>query len=133
MHTMWRFTIGRFTVKAEIEESQDLDLSWDDTGEVREKLDSGEFVAFDTKVSVWLNGCEIGTDWLCQSIYADASDFFADHRDPDPMNRNCSLMRAALGDRVCIGHYFPNMVREAISEARAWLADATPSPVTRAA
>ena len=124
MHTMWRFKIGRFTVKAEIEASRDLDLSWDDTGEIREKLDSGEFMAFDTKVSVWLHGCEIGSDWLCQSVYADASDFFTDHRDLDPMNRNCSLMKSARGDRTRIVHYFPDMVRTATHAARDWLADA---------
>lgn len=40
------------------------------------------------------------------------------------MNRNCSIMRAANGDNVMIGHYFPDMVREAVRQARAWLASA---------
>ena len=38
------------------------------------------------------------------------------------MNRNCTIMRAARGGNVCIGHYFPSMVHEAISEARKTLA-----------
>jgi hypothetical protein len=34
------------------------------------------------------------------------------------MNRNCSIMRAARGGNVCICHYFPGMVAEAINAAR---------------
>lgn len=108
MERMWTFKIGRFTLHADITPSDQLDLSWDDTGEVREKLDSGEFYAFDTKVSVWQNGVEIASDWLCQSIYADAADFFTEHYGCKPLG---------------YGSYFPDMVRQAISEARDWLAD----------
>lgn len=124
MTRMYEFTIGRFTIAADIHPSDDLDLSWDDDGEARANLESGLWEAFDTKVSVRFNGVEIASDWLCQSIYADPSEFFSDHRDADPMNRNCSVMRAARGDNVMIGHYFPDMVRNAVNEARAWLASA---------
>lgn len=124
MQTMWQFRSGRFTIRAEIEPDSVLDLSWDESGETAEKLASGEWEAFCTKVSVSLNGAEIAADYLGGSIYADPREFFADHRDADPMNRNCSIMRAANGERCAIGHYFPDMVRQAISEARAWLADA---------
>ena len=124
MQTMWQFTIGRFTIRAAIQPSQDLDLSWCETGETARNLDSGLWEAFDTCVSVEFNGVEIASDWLCQSIYADPREFFTDHRCPDPMGRNCSLMRAARGDNVAICHYFPDMVRTAIAEARTWLASA---------
>lgn len=124
MQTMWQFTIGRFTIRAAIEPSCNPDLSWDDDGETRAKLESGEWEAFDTRVTVSLNGAVIGQDTLCESIYADPADFFADHRSADPMNRNCSIMREARGDNVVICHYFPDMVRQAIGEARAWLASA---------
>jgi hypothetical protein len=124
MQTMWQFTCGRFTVKAHIKPCDYLDLSWDDDGEIREGLESGALEAFDTRVSVWLNGAKIGEDWLSESIYADPADFFAEHRGPDPMHRNCSAMRAARGDSVVICHYFPSMVSEAIADARRWLAGA---------
>lgn len=130
MQTMWQFTIGRFTIRAAIHPSQDIDLSWCETGETARNLDSGEWEAFDTCVSVEFNGVEIASDWLCQSIYADPREFFTDHRCADPMNRNCTIMRAAWrGEgnpdaKVLICHYFPDMVRTAIAEARAWLASA---------
>jgi len=38
------------------------------------------------------------------------------------MNRNCAPMRAARGDNVVVGHYFPQMVRQAIADARRTLA-----------
>lgn len=123
MTRMYEFTIGRFTIAADIRLSDDFDLSWDDDGETRANLESGLWEAFDTKVSVSCNGVEIASDWLCQSIYANPSEFFSDHRSADPMNRNCSIMRAANGDNVSICHYFPDMVRNAVNEARAWLAN----------
>lgn len=124
MQNMYRFAIGRFEIRADIKPCADIDLSWDDDGETRAGLESGALEAFDTRVSVWLNGVKVGEDWLCESIYADPADFFADHRSADPMNRNCSIMRAARGDNVVICHYFPSLVQAAIADARAWLASA---------
>ena len=115
MERMYTFNVGRFSIYADIEPSSDLDLSWDDSGEVREKLDSGEFYAFDTRVSVWLNGAMIGSDWLCGSIYADPADFFSEH---------IGLAIKSRADGCNYGAYFPGMVKEAIAEARQWLADA---------
>lgn len=124
MACMYRFRIGRFEVRADTAPADDLDLSWCETGETADKLESGQWEAFDTCVSVWLKGAKIGEDWLCGSIYETPADFFSDHRSADPMNRNCSVMRAARGDNVVIGHYFPDMVREAVAAAREWLASA---------
>jgi hypothetical protein len=121
MQTIWDFRIGRFLVVAQIEPCQDCDLSWDETGETQANLSNGLWEAFDTRVQVYFNGAVIGENWLCGSIYENPADFFSDHRGKDPMNRNCSLMRASKGDNVVICHYFPDMVSEAIKEARAWL------------
>jgi len=123
METMWEFSLGRFAVRAGIEPANDLDLSWDDTGEVHANLESGLWQAFVAKVGVYLNGAEIGADYLGGCIYENPSDFFIEHRNPDPMARNCSEMREARGD-VVIAHYFPCMVRNAIAEARKWMRDA---------
>lgn len=124
---VWRFKNGRFTVSLWIEPDYGYRYDGDDEdGETQRALDNGDYVAFDSKVTVELNGVEIGADYLGGSVYAydDVSDFWTAHRDPDPMNRNCSLMRAARGGNVSIGHYFPDMVRSAIGEARDWLKSA---------
>lgn len=54
--------------------------------------------------------------------YNSFEEFVASHRDPDPMNRNCSAMRIARGENVVICDYFPGMVREAVSDTRKALA-----------
>ena len=119
---MFRFETANFVVRATMESDWDVDISFDETSETRDKLDSGEWQAFGTVVTVELDGAILGTSSLWGSIYADPAEFFDAHRAPDPMHRNCSLMRAAKGDRVAICHYFPDMVREAIGEARKTLA-----------
>ncbi len=127
--TLWRFTTDRFTIVCTAEEEYDVDLSWDETGETLEKLNSGEYVVFCAKVAVYLNGREVAAAYLGQCIYADAADFATGHRDTDPMNRNCSIMRKARGN-VIICHYFPDMVSMAVAEARKAL---TNMPTLRAA
>lgn len=123
MNTVWQFRAGRYTVRLEIEESQSYQYDGDDPqGDTQAALDSGELVAFDSRVVVTFNGVCIGTAYLFGSVYqaGSESEFWTAHRDPDPMNRNCSIMRAALGSNVSICHYFPGMVAEAIAEARAF-------------
>ena len=90
-------------------------MSWDDSGEVAEQIASGELDAFNTKVSVRLNGAEIGSSWLCESIYADPHDFFTEHY---------GLAAKSRADGCNYGAYFPGMVHEAISEARQWMQEA---------
>ena len=128
MNKLWDFSTARFRVVCTAEdEDHAIDLSWDESGEVAEKLDSGEYVVFCAKVAVYLDGSEIATDYLGECIHADPDDFVTGHRDPDPMHRNCSIMRATRGGNACIGHYFPDMVSTAIREAR----DVMRSPAPR--
>ena len=63
----------------------------------------------------------IGQDYLGGCSYNSFREFYTSHRDRDPMNRNCSLMRAAKGDNVVICHYFPGMIASAIEDARSFL------------
>lgn len=63
----------------------------------------------------------IGQDYLGGCSYKSFREFYTSHRDRDPMNRNCSLMRAAKGDNVVICHYFPGMITSAIEDARVFL------------
>lgn len=134
--TVWTFRTKRFMVSLELERDRSYRYDGDDEGgETQAALDSGEYVAFDCRVSVELDGVEIGADSLCGSVYAadEVAAFYTDHRSIDPMNRNCSIMRAKLGDNACICHYFPGMVRAAIGEARLHLSSLKPLPYIREA
>ena len=104
---MWQFKTRNFTVQWLIVPCEDLDLSWCETGETRENLESGLWTAFDSEMRVLFRGVEIGATYLGQSIYENPSDF----RDHIGMN--------AKGH----GSYFSDMVKEAISEARKTLAN----------
>ena len=127
--TLWKFATTRFSIVCTAEEEWDVDLSWDETGETAEKLASGEYVVFCAKVAVYLDGREVAADYLGQCIYDRSPDFVTAHRGPDPMNRNCTIMRKVRGD-ISICHYFPDMVSIAVAEA---LKALTNLPTLRAA
>lgn len=129
--TVWTFKAGRFLVSLELERDHRYKYDGDDPdGETQDKLDSGEYVAFDSVVRVELDGEEIAADYLGGSVYAydDVSDFYTEHRTSDPEYRN-TLAQKARG--VCIVHYFPDMVRTAISEARAYVRNMSVPPRVR--
>ena len=109
--TIWRFETPNFTVTVTAETEHDLDLSWDDSGETADKLDSGELCAFCAKASVRFRGAEIGADYLGNCIYA-APEEFRDH---------LGLAAKSREDGRNYGSYFPGMVREAIREAREFI------------
>lgn len=132
MQTVWSFSTARFVVELAVE----LDVPQvydgdDEDGETQRGLDDGELVMFDSCVSVRLKTASgallLARDWLGASCYeADKIEqFWTAHRDADPMNRNCSIMRAKhpAGPNVSICHYFPDMVRTAIAAAREELRD----------
>ena len=121
--TVWTFKTARFKVELILSPCYHLDLSWDDSGEVIAKVESGEYIPFDSEVRVSLDGRTLASDYLSESIYDDVSKFWTAHRDRDPMNRNCTYMRVTKGYDAVIGHYFPDMVREAIQEARVALSN----------
>lgn len=108
------FHTRNFSVVAAIEPDNDLDLSFDDTGEVTEKLNSGEYEAFQTAVHVYYRGAEVGADYLGGSIYANPRDFFKEH---------IGLAAKSRADGCNYGCYFPDMIRTAIAEARKMLAN----------
>lgn len=122
---VWTFKAGRFAVRLTLEPDYGYQYDGDDQdGETQAALDAGDYVAFDSKVSVELDGEEIAASYLGGSVYDvdQVKAFYTDHRSADPMNRNCSEFRIARGGsadaRVSICHYFPDMVREAIDFAR---------------
>ena len=101
----WHFHTKNFLIRWSIAPDYDLDLSWDETGEVRAKLESDEYVAFISKMEVIHKptGNVIGEDYLHGSIYENPRDF-RDH----------------IGNRH--GSYFSDMVRSAVHEARGTIA-----------
>ena len=118
------FKTRNFTVRATIEIDHGYQYDGDDEdGETQSALNSGEMVAFDTDVTVEFRGEVIGRASLGGSVYdrEDVHQFFDAHRDPDPMNRNCSIRYSSERSVIC--HYFPDLVSEAITEARAHFRD----------
>lgn len=118
---VWRFRTANFQVELRLERDFNYRYDGDDEdGKTQAAIDSGEYVAFNAFVSVFWNGEQIGQDALHGSVYGrdEVVDFYTAHRDANPMNRNSSIMRAAEGLNVCICHYFPGMVLEAIKDAR---------------
>lgn len=99
--TMWTFHTKNFSVSWQVTPDEDCDLSWDETGETREKLNNGTFQCFLSRIVVYCNGDEIGSDYLGGSIYENPSEF-RDH----------------IGSRGKWGSYFRDMVRQAIKDAR---------------
>lgn len=122
---IWEFKTDRFRIVLTAEEESNIDLSWDDTGEVAKRIDSGDYVVFCAKCAVYLDGSEIAADYLGQCIYRSFKEFETSHRDTDPMNRNCSIVRAKHGNVVAC-HYFPSMVSTAIGEARKHIREMKP-------
>jgi hypothetical protein len=84
--TIREFKTARFRVLADAIEDYDVDLSFDDTGEVRRKLESGEFTCFTARVRVFFDGHEVGSDYLGSCIYRSLEEF-QDHRECGVQNR----------------------------------------------
>jgi hypothetical protein len=120
---VWSFKTEKLEVILKLDRDHGYKYDGDDEdGQTQRDLDSGKLVAFNSHVIVLLDGEEIGSDSLYGSVYenGNASKFWTAHRDPDHMNRNCSLLRAERGN-VIICHYFPDMVRTATQMARDYL------------
>jgi hypothetical protein len=110
---MWEFKTANFVIRALIEPDDDLDLSWDDSGETAANLNSGLWEAFQTEITVSFRGTEIAADYLGGSVYERPADFFKEHY---------GLAAKSRADGCNYGAYFPDMVRTAIGEARKALA-----------
>lgn len=126
----WQFDTPRFRVTLEVT-NEDEAPDFDDDGETLAAIESGRVVWFVAAVVVYFgedeeNLVEIARDVLGGCAYNSVREFYTSHRDPDPMNRNCTTMRAnhPSGPKVCICHYFPRMVSEAIATARHAIANA---------
>ena len=118
---LWTYETKRFTVTVDALVDHDPDLSFDETGDTQAKVESGEWTLFCARARVEMGGRVLADDYLGNCIYENLDDFASDHRDPDPMKRNCSIMRAKWGANAAVSHYLPEMVATVCREAREFL------------
>lgn len=109
------FNTPNFIVRVDAEEEIDLDLSFDETGEVATKLEHGEYVAFCAHATVThrATGGVLGEAYLGNCIYNSYAEF-ADHVACGIQNRAYE----AAGTTGRCGSYFAQMIEEAIEDAR---------------
>lgn len=125
-NALWTFETPRFCIALFAEEE---DIPPEDSFGYQEDIDAvrnREVEYFCAHVGVFLKNEdepweEIGRDYLGCCAYKTFKEFYTSHRDTNPMNRNCSIMRAAHGANVSICHYFPGMVYQALDDARSTL------------
>ena len=110
---MWSFETARFRIAWDIAPDEDCDTSFDETGETAEKVNSGEWSCFVSRMVVELDGREIACDYLGGSIYANPAEF-RDH---------IGIKAKGRADGHNYGSYFSDMVRTAIGDARKALGD----------
>lgn len=92
---VWKFETARFLVTLDCTDELDADLSWDEDGSVQHEIEAGNFVNVCFRVRVSLDGREVGCSYLGNSVY-----------------RVNELIRFKRDG------YFPQMLQEAIQEAR---------------
>lgn len=112
-YTIWQFRTRNFTVRVTAEEECDVDLSWDDTGEVADKIARGLYTVFCAKCAIYYRGRAIATEYLGNCIY-ESPDDFRDH---------VGLAIQSRTDGRDYGSYFADMVRAAVREARQYIGD----------
>lgn len=110
------FKLGKLHLIVDALPDWEPDLSWDETGEVRAKLESGEFVCFVARARLFYDGVKLADDYLGGCIYADPAEF-QDHRQCGAETRR---LRESGSTAVC-GSYFSDMVRGVCHAGRAKL------------
>jgi hypothetical protein len=113
-----KFETENFKVIVDAVEDFDLDLSWDDDGEVARKLDNGSLIAFTARARAFgPHGVELASDYLGNCVY-ESLEAFADHRECGRANRQFE----AEGEAGRCGSYFSDMVHNVCRDARNELA-----------
>ena len=120
--TVWSFETDKYTIELAVAPEDTDPIGEFHSQEDIDAINSGTIEWFHARASVSKNGKMIGSDYLGGCAYKTIQEFLTGHRDPDPLNRNCAEMREARGANTVICHYFPDMIRQAISDARLTLA-----------
>ena len=112
--TIREFQTAHFRIIIDAIEEDAPDLSFDETGEVLEKVDSGEYTVFCARARVIHDTLgELASDYLGNCIHSDISEF-EDHRQCAAETRR---LRSEGSNAVC-GSYFADMIGEVCREAR---------------
>ena len=112
--TIREFQTAHFRIIIDAIEEDAPDLSFDETGEVLEKVDSGEYTVFCARARVIHDTLgELASDYLGNCIYSDISKF-EDHRQCAAETRR---LHSEGSNAVC-GSYFADMIGEVCREAR---------------
>jgi hypothetical protein len=128
MDTLRTFKTKNFRVVVDALPEDDLDLSWDESGDTLIDLESGKLIAFVARARVFFQGEEIAKDYLGGCIYKSFEDFM-DHRACGRMNKE----QEAKGESGRCGSYFSDMIHEVCSQARKYLNQAQAVKVRRTA
>lgn len=96
--TLWTFETENLCVSWSVAHDDDLDLSWDDTGEVQERLERGLYIAFVARIRVTHKetGAVLGEAYLGGNVYENASDFRRDVYFYDMIADACGEARKVL-------------------------------------
>ena len=117
---MWSFKTKNFRIIASIKHDWSYVYDGDDeAGETQAALNAGSLVAFDASVIVYMRGQEVGAG----PISADRStgSTMRRHSLPTivrPIRRSAIAPVSGRNSGTLICHYFPDMVRDAIANAR---------------
>lgn len=121
---VWSFKTAQYEVRLLVEPET---TRWDgDDASVQEDIDNGNVAWFVATVEVLKGGYVVGRDHLGGCCYQTIAEFYRSHWNSPYDGRNTLTLRAK--DRA-ICHYFPEMVRHAIAEARNTLDGPTKSPI----
>ena len=115
---VWKFETKNFRISLDIAPETDDPRDHFEFPEDIAAVTNGDVMWFMARATVSCLGHIISQDYLGSCAYKNIKDFIASHRDEDPMNRNSSIMRQVRGNNVSIGHYFPDMIRTAVNDAR---------------
>jgi hypothetical protein len=108
LENIYTFHTRNFTVKVDAMEEDFPDFSFDETGETQRMIESGDWLCFAVKATLFFRGMEIAEDYLGQCIHENTRDF----RD-----------NLGIAKRKGVGSYFSDMVSNVISEGRKTLSE----------
>lgn len=108
------FRTAHFCVIADAVEEDSPDISWDETTETDDKLNSGEWIIFCARARVIHDVLgELSADYLGSCIY-ESLDAFMDHKACGAENRR----QRAGGNQAICRSCFADMVSTVVAEAR---------------
>lgn len=112
--TIRKFRTAQFTVIVDAIEEDSPDISFDETNETRDKINSGEWMIFCARARVIHDTLgELASDYLGNTIHG-SIDEFMDHKECGAKNRQL----AAAGHAGRCGSYFADMVKTVCRDAR---------------